>query len=1246
MGRKTLSLGLYIATLSILFSLFGSIFLNTAPVAKAQTDGSLAQYQAWFPGAWSDGHKSALSINPAGSKTIKPTVSVMSGNPPSVTRPDIRFELFGYFGAGTTNETNADFFVFKATRLDTKAALPNLYLIVSDEFSGGSAYMVYSPATTASGIGKNHETISFDGTNTGVPTFDRQILDEDDIERLFRFTFNAPKDKKNTCAGKAPADLVVTGPTSPQKERLVSADLATKAIDLNGNCINLTDGWLKSWGITDTSSNPIDANGPCSPAEIIKTGTGMFSRVIACAFQSVVTGIVKPFSGWISDAVSFSQNCLIHELANRKCDTRATTGTPYPNGEMSPYLAGWSAMRSLVNVVVLIALLAIAFANIFHLNINTYAAKKALPGLVIGVIGANASILIIRFILDVANGLGQLAVDIGTAGTLGPSTSSGRVVDLVNEMVRTLTNPVASVLDSTSGLVLFGATGFILIAMIIVSIFVIVFLGYLLFAFLRRIIMILGLTIVSPLAFISYGVPGFQQWFGKWWDQFIRNAFVWPLLLLSIGLYIPISKAIAPGLTLTNADFTRNFINLIMLYAAAWAIVRLPGLITKGAIDLEKAAKSAFGVAQTAPQASMRLGSAALDWKEKSIKDKDAQNRFKATRGALFNNWATGKLRKAAVIANNPSTYTDAFKKRLELDEKARKKESYFIQTGDAITGSEAVNLLANKVGAKVKPLSGVAGKISRGLNRGLTGTIGGAAAEVDSTYGLAKETNQGASRREVMAWYFGGIEDYLTENDTELRNLAKDSEGKYINKGAINSLTGEINKEKLASFAAKDSGDKEKLRVLAALIRKTNSDPAFMSKLLTAKSAEKILDAGSKLDGDDMGYGYDNSQLANSVFSFQAVSRARKNDPDPELIKSVAFRNKVPGETTATAAGGAAPLGTPIDMNEPIVPLDYTPGTGAVNVQGEVINLIGADEMANKTAGIVSQLDQADAQKVRASADEWLARLDSHFANGTQDSDEAQELIAEIRDGTRGNINETSAEATHQVLSTVHKLVSDGQYGPSATPSSLATAIASAQQNQPQIQQALNQLNTTVTEFAEKNLELLEKEPLKFAEETAKQLEPGLAAVAIAAGRSLTPQEIKRQATVNANLIGEQLKQKGPNSLRGDIRSTLGQAARAMGAHTLTPPQVNTTVRIEAPAGGPPVVNQTTVQQSFTQAAATSPIVSAAPEAAANFQPPVAPAVPVEPIAPTQPATPSEPPVATQEPIPTDQPPTPPSAT
>lgn len=228
----------------------------------------------------------------------------------------------------------------------------------------------------------------------------------------------------------------------------------------------------------------------------------------------------------------------------------------------------WQATRSIINLILILALLVISFSNILRISIDTYTVKKALPNLIIGVILANASFLIIRYMADIATVSVYLFVNL-TAYTTFNEFVSGIIALVGLEVLGTIGT-------------LFGLS-FILAPIFVIIMGLVVIIGLLWLAFILyfRLVAIYLLTILAPLAFVAYGLPGFEKYFKQWWQQFIKWLFILPAMSAVFWVMYVVA---------TTGDGGKSIAKTIILYFLFFTALSIPSKMGGAVVD--KASKA------------------------------------------------------------------------------------------------------------------------------------------------------------------------------------------------------------------------------------------------------------------------------------------------------------------------------------------------------------------------------------------------------------------------------------------------------------------------------------------------------------------------------------------------------------------------------------------------------------------------------------------------------------------------------
>ena len=272
----------------------------------------------------------------------------------------------------------------------------------------------------------------------------------------------------------------------------------------------------------------------------------------------------------------------------------------------------WKQMLNLADVLVTLFFLAVAFATILHINYDTYGVKKALPPLLIGIVLAHFSLPIVYSIVDFAQ--------IMSAGFYNSASSGMGAQGLADNIAAAIFSGGLTKVGGTTTAITFGvafgmitflgvASGGTLIPIIFLAAVVlfilaatipsilIVILSFLLYA---RFYIILFLTIVAPLAWLTQAWGPVQGFFKKWWSQFMMWTFMAPVVVFFLWIAIAFSQASMKGGVVNGvqvagtANFGTYVITLVMFYLAITTPFKMGGQIMNAWGGLGKKA-SALG---------------------------------------------------------------------------------------------------------------------------------------------------------------------------------------------------------------------------------------------------------------------------------------------------------------------------------------------------------------------------------------------------------------------------------------------------------------------------------------------------------------------------------------------------------------------------------------------------------------------------------------------------------------------------
>ncbi len=216
------------------------------------------------------------------------------------------------------------------------------------------------------------------------------------------------------------------------------------------------------------------------------------------------------------------------ELAN---STSALTDSLSPSQSNTPSAAyrGFAITRNIMGLMAVAALFVFAFANILHIEVNTYAIKKALPSIIIAIIGGVLSIYIVFLLSRFVDFTYRLNIFSPyqayhpMQNIFGGYFNIGSADQLKDGSVK-LVFDVGSSLIGASGVSFFaGVLGSIMLVIPALATFAFEYVLSL------RAFAVQILTIMAPIAFACLILPQTQSFFRKWWSYLLIAMFFAPL---------------------------------------------------------------------------------------------------------------------------------------------------------------------------------------------------------------------------------------------------------------------------------------------------------------------------------------------------------------------------------------------------------------------------------------------------------------------------------------------------------------------------------------------------------------------------------------------------------------------------------------------------------------------------------------------------------------------------------------------
>lgn len=236
----------------------------------------------------------------------------------------------------------------------------------------------------------------------------------------------------------------------------------------------------------------------------------------------------------------------------------------------------WFFALSFVDIIIILTIIIVAFSQILNLQIDNYTVKKALPALILGIIGAHLSYFIILGLLDLsqvisveilnkAGGKDNLSLNLAKLMGYGDTKAIGGGVLLVW---------IATLLLTGWGLIIAIVLLFILFFIPAIIILLLTLLMY------WRIYMILILTAIAPLAFLAMGIPQATQYFKIWWKNLFNWISIGPIIMFILALaasfkdanFVSSSTSLTDGETPTDIGAFGGWVIGLILLSAAFTI--------------------------------------------------------------------------------------------------------------------------------------------------------------------------------------------------------------------------------------------------------------------------------------------------------------------------------------------------------------------------------------------------------------------------------------------------------------------------------------------------------------------------------------------------------------------------------------------------------------------------------------------------------------------------------------------------
>jgi len=295
---------------------------------------------------------------------------------------------------------------------------------------------------------------------------------------------------------------------------------------------------------------------------------------------------------------------------------------------------GWTLLRDVCNLFLVLILLAVAFAMI--LRVKIFGSTQMLFTVIKAAVLINFSKLVCGLIIDFAQVVMMTFVN-GYAATAGANLVEGLGL---SKLMAFPAGGADKIIEPFDIFLTLWIAIFILIMTAIVTFFILLLL-------LLRIVQLWILVVLSPLAFTAPAIPvkKFQSMGGQWWDTFTGTVMVGPLMAFFLWLSLLVMsnpqdlmikdtgklEAASPntnkniGVT-TLPAMTQAAIGLVMLMASLMVAKQAGGVVgsmgSKMADATTKAAKSIAGRMSGYSQVKERGAAVGAGWSARSKEKK------------------------------------------------------------------------------------------------------------------------------------------------------------------------------------------------------------------------------------------------------------------------------------------------------------------------------------------------------------------------------------------------------------------------------------------------------------------------------------------------------------------------------------------------------------------------------------------------------------------------------------------------
>lgn len=297
-------------------------------------------------------------------------------------------------------------------------------------------------------------------------------------------------------------------------------------------CYNNGGGQVSQGGITipiDTSAYTPPGGGGTGGSSCESNFNDGFNWVM-CPALDLADSTAGAFNGFIEGQLCVNTGS-VSSTGNPTCDGTNILGDPTHNGIKN----AWSIFKNLASALLVIIMLVMVIAQAIGGGpIDAYTIRKVLPKLVIAVIAMQLSWYFLRFAIDVSNDAGRGIADLmyypfGGASNLGLDKLVG--ANLGTHTTGTNdTFAFFAVIAGGVGLLALSLPGLLLMALYVVIALLTAFI-----VLIFRKLLLIMLIITAPLALVAWILPGTDNYWKLWKDNFTKILMMFPMIMALIA---------------------------------------------------------------------------------------------------------------------------------------------------------------------------------------------------------------------------------------------------------------------------------------------------------------------------------------------------------------------------------------------------------------------------------------------------------------------------------------------------------------------------------------------------------------------------------------------------------------------------------------------------------------------------------------------------------------------------------------